>query len=373
MTQRDVDKRRRGSHAGSIDAPWSDGPLQPFDGDGGTARYLPCGERLSCLRRSGGDILAKAITGCTDRRSGAKGRASTETGTGYRTRGSAGYPSLLLFYGICLGFIFWLFSATSASAQTPSPLQEWQFSGGIILQKLFEPNLPEWRSVIGAAAALKPIYDGAKPYDIQPGPVFDIRYRDLAFLSAGEGLGINVLRGDDYRAGVALGFDLGRRVSQYPSHLQGLGNVSPAPAFKLFGAYVPSKSFPVVLRIDVRRIVGGADGITGDLSAFMPLPGSSKTIAMFAGPSLSFASGSYMQNVFGVNARQSALSDYRRFAAHGGLKSAGFGFSVTWFVTDHWLLNADTAVERLLGAAADSPITQEKLQGILALSAAYKW
>jgi hypothetical protein len=40
---------------------------------------------------------------------------------------------------------------STASSQTPSPLQEWQYSSGTVLEKLFEPNLPEWRVVLGAA------------------------------------------------------------------------------------------------------------------------------------------------------------------------------------------------------------------------------
>src|SRR5450631_3661221 len=35
-------------------------------------------------------------------------------------------------------------------AQTPSPLQEWQYSGGIILARLFEPDLPRVRVCLGS-------------------------------------------------------------------------------------------------------------------------------------------------------------------------------------------------------------------------------
>jgi outer membrane scaffolding protein for murein synthesis (MipA/OmpV family) len=273
----------------------------------------------------------------------------------------------------CLSAIAWLSFMAPASAQTPSPLQEWQLAGGVVLEKMFEPEVPEWRSILGAAVAWHPIYDGAAPYRVQPGPVINIRYRDIAFASMGEGLGVNVLRGDNYRVGFAIGYDLGRHVSDYPSHLRGLGDIGAAPAFKLFGAYAVSKDFPLVLRFDIRAIVGGADGITGDLSAYMRLPGSSKKFIMFAGPSLKFAGPGYMQNAFGVDATQASLSGYRPFSARGGVKSLGFGFSATWFVTEHWLLNTDTAVERLLGAAAQSPITQEKMQGIVAVSVAYMW
>jgi outer membrane scaffolding protein for murein synthesis (MipA/OmpV family) len=255
--------------------------------------------------------------------------------------------------------------------QTPSPLQEWQYPGGIILQKYFEPTVPEWRIVLGVAASARPLYDGARPYRVEPGPVIDLRYRDIAFASVGEGLGANILRGDNYRAGIALGYDLGRRVSQYPSHLHGLGDISVAPAVKLFASYVVSKSFPLVLRADIRRIAGGADGWVGDFGTYLPLPGSSKKFVMFAGPSVTFADGGYMQHVFGVSPTQAARSGYPGFNAHGGMKAVGFGFSSTWFLSEHWLANTDAAVSRLLASAAGSPITERRTQGVLTLAVAY--
>src|SRR3977135_2847219 len=88
----------------------------------------------------------------------------------------------------CLTFALWAHGPRMALSQTPSPLQEWQYSGGIILAKLFLPNLPEWRVVLGAATATQPPYDGASSYRVPAGPVINIRYRDIAFFSVGEGL-----------------------------------------------------------------------------------------------------------------------------------------------------------------------------------------
>jgi hypothetical protein len=120
-------------------------------------------------------------------------------------------------------------STVPASAQTPSPLQEWQFSSGIVLRHMFEPQPPEWQIILGPAVSLAPIYDGAAPYHVRIGPTIDIRYRDLAFLSDGSGLGVNVVRGENYLPGIALTYDLGRRVSEYPSHLSGLATSRPPP------------------------------------------------------------------------------------------------------------------------------------------------
>ena len=274
---------------------------------------------------------------------------------------------------IYLALLLGAFGPRLAWSQTPSPLQEWQYSGGIVLQQLFEPNLPEWRTVLGVAGDLEPVYQGASAYRFRGGPVINIRYKDLAFFSLGEGLGINILRGRYYRVGVSLGFDLGRRVPDDYPNLHGLGDIAPAPYVKLFASYVLSKDFPLVIQMDARQILGGASGALGDFEAYMPLPGSSKSFFMFAGPSITWANHRYLQKEFGVNQTQSLASGDPIFNVHGGTNSVGFGFSATKFVTEHWLLNVDAAISQLRGSAAASPITESRTQRALAVSIDYHW
>jgi outer membrane scaffolding protein for murein synthesis (MipA/OmpV family) len=271
----------------------------------------------------------------------------------------------VLVVSVCLPGAAW--------SQTPSPLQEWQYSGGVALEKLFEPNLPDWRVVLGGAAEYKPLYDGASLTRTQGGPVINIRYKDFAFASVGEGLGLNLVHGEHYRGGLALCYDLGRLVSNDVSHLEGLGDIKRAPGIKAFFSYAVSKSFPLVVRADVRQILGGVDGMAADLDAFMPLPGSSRRLIMFAGPSITYADHRYTQKEFGVTAAQSAASGYPVYDAHSGADAVGIGFSGTVFLTDHWFIDVDTAVNRLLGSAGDSPITQKRVQHVLVLALAYSW
>jgi len=272
----------------------------------------------------------------------------------------------------------------AAFSQTPSPLQEWQYSAGVVLLRMFEPNQPDWRVQVGLAAEPRPAYEGARNYRTLGGPVFDVRYRDIYFASTGEGIGVNFIGGENYSAGIAVGYDLGRRESDDLTHLKGLGNIEVAPVFKLFGSYVVSKQFPMVLRADVRRFVGGAGGWVGDLEAYLPLPGSSQKLVMFAGPSVTFADRAHMQTTFGVNESQALASGYPVFAAHGGMNAAGFGFSATRIISTRWLVNVNLAVNRLLGSASESPFTHEAQKltgakalvltgGALSLSAVYKW
>lgn len=269
--------------------------------------------------------------------------------------------------------LFLLAPLSEAMAQTPSPLGEWQYSAGVPLEKLFQPPRPDWEIRLGVGLTFEPRYDGSDRYHTEVGPSTDIRYKDLFFLSTGEGLGVNVLQGPNWRFSIAAVYDLGRRGHDDPSRLNGLGNINPAPEIKLAAEYVVSKDFPLVFRAAVTRSFGGSNGWVADVGAYMPLPGSSESFYWFAGPSVTLADSKYMNSWFGVNDAQAAASQYPRYDASAGLKSAGFGITLVWFVSKHWFFTADGAFKRLLGSAASSPITQAKTNGVCDLSINYQF
>ncbi len=261
-----------------------------------------------------------------------------------------------------------------AWAQTPSPLQEWQYSGGIILARLFQPDLPTFRTILGVAADTAPLYDGARDYRTRGGPVINFRYKDVAFISTGEGLGYNFLRGDHYQVGVAMAYDLGRKDENDLTNLHGMGDIGAAPVAKIYGSWVLSKKFPLILHVDGRQFIGGAQGAVGDAGVYMPLPGSSQTFVMFAGPSITMATHHYLQTMYGVSPAQSLASGHPEYEIpHAGTANVGVGFSATKFVTAHWLLNIDAAVSQIRGTPAQSPIVESRTQKTLALSIDYQW
>ncbi|WP_442808611.1 MipA/OmpV family protein [Trinickia soli] len=271
------------------------------------------------------------------------------------------------------GAVFMALAPAAVHAQTPSPLAEWQYSSGILLEQMFEPKLPTWRIRVGPSASFQPRYDGSDRYHLMGGPSIDIRYRDRFFLSTGEGIGMNVLTGPNWRVGVAASYDLGRRAADDLDHLSGMGNINPAPSLRLLGEYAISKSFPLVLRADLRRNFGGDNGWIGDLGAYMPMPGSSETFSWFAGPTMTIADSRYMNSWFGVNAQQSARSGYRQYDASAGIRSVGFGVSASLTVRKHWIVSADGAFQQLVGAAAHSPITQTRASGVFDVSVNYEF
>jgi outer membrane scaffolding protein for murein synthesis (MipA/OmpV family) len=262
----------------------------------------------------------------------------------------------------------------AARAQTPSPLQEWQYSGGIILARLFEPSLPQWRTVLGVASAVQPVYDGARAYRLSGGPDVFIYYRDVAFISTGEGVGYNFLRGDHYQFGLGMTYDLGRKEKDDLTNLHGMGDISPAPVAKLYGSVVLSKKLPLILRVDARQFIGGAEGAVGDAEVYTPLSGSSRRFVMFAGPSITLADHHYLQSLYGVTAQQSLASGHPEFLiTHNSTASAGVGFSATKFLGNHWLINLDAAISQLRGDAAYSPIIERRTQRAIVLSFAYRY
>jgi len=266
-----------------------------------------------------------------------------------------------------------MLAAPRAWAQTPSPLAEWQYSSGIQLQRLFEPAVPNWQIELGVGGQYAPISDGLDRYRVQPGPSVDVRYRDRAFLSTGEGFGVNLITDAHFRMGVAVTYDLGRLVRSDFSHLHGLENIQVSPEGKIFAEWALARWFPVTVRVDARRQFGGTDGWIGDVGAYTPLPGSSRSFAWFAGPTATFANQRYLNSYFGVTDYESTQSAFRPYSAQAGLKSAGVGVSAAWLITPHWIANVSGGGNRLLASAAQSPITESKTQGVVAFTMLYKF
>ena len=274
----------------------------------------------------------------------------------------------------CLAVLVMAWLPHASFAQSQSPLQEWQYSGGVILARLFEPDLPQWRFIGGAAAEVQPVFDGARAYKISGGPSVNVYYRDLWYFSTGEGLGYNFLRGDHYQVGVGLSYDLGREQHLDGRDLNGMGDIKAAPVAKMYGSVVLSRKFPMILRVSARQYLGGAEGAVGNASVYLPLPGSSKSFVMFAGPSITMGTRHYLQTLYGVSQQQSIESGHPEYLINSaGTSDAGVGFSATKFFGKHLLVNLDTAISQVRGSPAHSPIIETRTQRVLALSFEYHW
>jgi outer membrane scaffolding protein for murein synthesis (MipA/OmpV family) len=231
----------------------------------------------------------------------------------------------------------------------------WQEASGVVLRPLAGP-VPDWSITLGGGVAALPAYEGSNSTRLVPAPTLDIRYKDLAFLSDGEGAGVNVLRGTNYRAGLGLTYDIGREHNQ-ATRLSGTGNVDPAPVARLFAEY---SFLPLIFTADLRQALTSYQGLTFDLGAYMPVF-ANETVQVFLGPGITFADSRYMEAYFGITPNHA--TPHSRFAvyhASGGVKNSTLGMSVLYHFNDHWFLDGTFGIERLLGSAADSPLVQTR-------------
>jgi outer membrane scaffolding protein for murein synthesis (MipA/OmpV family) len=263
-----------------------------------------------------------------------------------------------VFFARLAVFAVSLFAAQLGLAQTPSPLMDWQYSTGEVLSSLQGP-VPEWRAAFGPGVSEQPTFIGSNRYRTEPSAILDVRYKDEFFLSDGEGIGWNALTAPGFRAGLAVGYDIGRN-SHDDARIRDLPNIAFAPEPKVFVQYF---LFPVVLTADLKKGIGGNDGIVGDVGAYIPLPlKQDKSWLLFVGPSLTMADGRYMNSYFGVSDTASRLSGLREFTANGGFTNAGLGATSIYLIGAHWLVESDFGWRRLLGDAARSPITETNNQ-----------
>lgn len=240
-------------------------------------------------------------------------------------------------------------------AQSSGPLPEWQNATGIVLRSLAGP-IPEWQVTIGGGGGVLPAYEGSNSSRLVPAPTVDIRYRDIAFASSGEGIGVNLLRGPLYRAGVALAFDPGREHNA-ATRLSGTGNIDPAAEPKIFAEFAV---IPVIVSAELRYRATSQQGFIGDIGLYMPVVGN-ETLQVFLGPSITLADDQYMNTYFGISPQHAEPhSIFSPYEAEGGAKNVNLGASALYHFDDHWFVDFDAGIERLLGSAANSPIVQTR-------------
>jgi len=200
---------------------------------------------------------------------------------------------------------------------------------------------------LGGGGSIAPRYEGSSDYLFSPYPTF--RLKRLTFsngfqIGGGDGMGLSLYPSFAYRGA--------RKAADTPA-LTGLADVDrtvelgvgasyTTPGFKVFG--------------EVRKGIGGHDGYVGEIGADM-IAHPSDQLTLSAGPRASFASGDYMDTYFGVSAAESIASGLPQFTPRSGFKSIGVEASARYDVTGNWAVESSAGYNRLIGDAADSPVT----------------
>jgi outer membrane scaffolding protein for murein synthesis (MipA/OmpV family) len=150
-------------------------------------------------------------------------------------------------------------------------------------------------------------------------------------------------------------FRSGRQESSSPD-LAGLGDVRRTLRARLGTSYRLDDGWRVGSSITVDAL--GRDGGTlGDLSAGRDVR-LAPNLSLGIGATLTFGDARYLQSYFGITPEQAARSGYREYAPGAGLRDVGFGVGLRGDLGQRWVLFGGASVSRLLGPAADSPLTR---------------
>lgn len=201
---------------------------------------------------------------------------------------------------------------------------------------------------LGGGAAIAPSYEGASTYTTSP--VIDF---DLEYLRIGDSFEIG---GDDNNQGLSIApsFNfINERVSQDHTALNGLPNVD--AAFEL-GGTVAYQYQNIRAFADVRYGVVGHNDIVGELGIDVTLKPTNQ-LTLTIGPRATAAGEKYMTTYFGVSNAAAASSNLSAFDATAGIKSVGLQATAQYDFGNEWALKGTAGWNRLVGSAANSPIT----------------
>lgn len=215
---------------------------------------------------------------------------------------------------------------------------------------------------------MAPKYEGSDEFAVSPIPFVSFTWKDLVFLNLKHGLGVYAYRTDNFQLGISIGYAQGRDEDD-SSRLRGLGDIDGAARGHLFAKY----SFGSLnLAVDLSQDFGGSEGLQVRPSVGMNYT-LSKTVRLSPEVSVTWADGDYMQSYFGISPIQAGRSGLQRFDADAGFKRADFKIAATWSITDRWFTKANVGLGYLLVDAANSPITDSRIQKSVGLFIGYKF
>jgi outer membrane protein len=222
----------------------------------------------------------------------------------------------------------------------------------------------KWSLSIGVAGGVSPEYEGSEDYEFGFGPNFAVTWREVFY--KGKTLGANLIRQKNFKAGPILSWTSGRDEDDNDT-LDGMGDVDSSTEV---GGFVSYRIKPWRFRLEARQDVNsGHEGALVELSGGTSLPFEKPLVFVALGATL--ASDDYMESFFGVDAKQSADSGHKKYKAEAGIKDVNISLTAGYPITNRWRLGGKIEYKRLLGDAADSPITDDENQFLAGFGISY--
>lgn len=211
---------------------------------------------------------------------------------------------------------------------------------------------------LGVGPVIAPYYEGDDDYDLDPGPMVSLRYRDWLEVD-NNNVRVNLFGGrrggpPRFRAGPTLRVDFGREQKD-SADLAGLGSVDTSIEV---GGFVSYDAEPWRYRVRLRRdITGGHHGWIANADWSLAMKATART-RVAAQLTVSWVNRRYMNSYFGVDAAAAAASGLPEHVADAGFKDVTLSFASETRLSERWALVLNAGYERLLGEAKNNPLVR---------------
>lgn len=207
----------------------------------------------------------------------------------------------------------------------------------------------------GLGAQIRPEYPGADKNEWLPYVKFSIARDDepFAFGAPDDAFGIALLSSGPFRAGPAVAIQGSRKDSDVGAPL---GKVKTTIEAGGFAEFLISDQFR--LRGDLRKGIGGHDGLIGSIGADQIWRDGDRYV-FSVGPRLLFSDSRYQRAYFGVTPEAALATGLPAYRPDGGLHALAAATGLHYSLGGPLGLFGYARYERLIGDARKSPVVKE--------------
>lgn len=269
--------------------------------------------------------------------------------------------------------------AASVSAAIPAAAQDGSGnagSGSPIASDTPSEGGSKWAGYGSLGLGLLPEYEGSNSYGLMPYVEGRLNYDNYYARFEGGALRINLIDDEQFHAGPLIGFRRGRGNVNSPLHLfHHLDDTETAGAFIEWEhvAKDPRSGETITIAAD-DSVYGEKTGgwtIVARATARRPLEFVNPGFIVSLTGDLSWVSRPYMRMYFGVSPSDSTASGLPIYAPGNGFNRVGAALSVDQFLSRHFSVGLRGYYGRLMGDAADSPVTADRSQFFAGFVAGY--
>ena len=229
-------------------------------------------------------------------------------------------------------------------------------------------------TLVGIGIGYVPEYTGADDSHLVGAPILEHSFGNGFFASTRRGLGYQTTAGG-FGLSAALGYggkrdEHKRNFGAGSDDLRGMGKVDGGALALLTATYQVGT---IGLSLSTAQALSRRDnGSTYTIGASTPFYTSASNQLSFS-TSAVYGDNKHAQTYYGVTATQSARSGYRSYRAERGFETVNVGVNWNHVLDARWSVNSAVGLTRLVGDAADSPLTKRKTTPMLMTGLVYKF